>query len=166
VPTSGPPKGTLLYDAVYLAAEEKLKTEVGRKVVVVITDGVDMGSRMTINQAVEAAQKSDVVIYCIEYYDAMAYGGGFGTISLGGGGGGSAMRKLSEETGGRVYKVDRKHSLADIFKELQEEMRSQYAIGYTPLNEKKDGSYRKLEVKLANKDLKAQARKGYYADRK
>lgn len=162
VPTSGPPRGTLLYDAVYLASEEKLKSEVGRKAIVIITDGVDQGSRMTINQAVEAAQKSDVVIYCIEYYDAMAYGGGFG-ISLGGGGGGSAMRKLSEETGGRVYKVDRKHTLNDIFKELQEEMRSQYAIGYTPANEKKDGSYRKLEIKLANKDLKAQARKGYYA---
>jgi VWFA-related protein len=162
VPQSGPPKGTLLYDAVYLAADEKLKSEVGRKVIVVITDGVDQGSRMSINQAVEAAQKSDTVIYCIEYYDAMGYGGGFG-ISMGGGGGGSAMRKLSEETGGRVFKVDRKHSLNDIFKELQDEMRSQYSIGYTPLNDKKDGSYRKLEIKLANKDLKAQARKGYYA---
>jgi VWFA-related protein len=162
VPQSGPPKGTLLYDAVYLAADEKLKSEVGRKVIVVITDGVDQGSRMSINQAVEAAQKSDTVIYCIEYYDAMGYGGGFG-ISMGGGGGGSAMRKLSEETGGRVFKVDRKHSLNDIFKELQDEMRSQYSIGYTPLNDKKDGSYRKLEIKLANKDLKAQARRGYYA---
>jgi VWFA-related protein len=159
VPTSGPPRGTLLYDAVYLAAEEKLKSEVGRKVVVAITDGVDQGSRMTMNQAIEAAQKSDTVIYCIEYYDAMAYGGGFGF----GGGGGSAMRKMSEETGGRVYKVDRKHTLNDIFKELQDEMRSQYAIGYTPMNDKKDGSYRRLEIKLANKDLKAQARKGYYA---
>jgi VWFA-related protein len=162
VPTSGPPRGTLLYDAVYLAATEKLKTEVGRKVIVAITDGVDQGSRMTINQAIEAAQKSDTVIYCIEYYDAMAYSGGFG-IPIGGGGGGSAMRKLSDETGGRVYKVDRKHTLPQVFQELQDEMRSQYSIGYTPVNERKDGSYRKLEVKLANKDLKAQARKGYYA---
>jgi VWFA-related protein len=131
-------------------------------VIVVVTDGVDQGSRMTINQALEAAQKSDAVVYCIEYYDAMAYGGGFGTISFGGGGG-SAMRKLSEETGGRVFKVDRKHSLNDIFKEIQDEMRSQYSIGYTPINDKKDGTFRKLDIKLANKDLKAQARKGYYA---
>jgi len=163
VPTSGSPRGTLFYDAVYLASEEKLKTEVGRKVIVVITDGVDQGSRITINKALEAAQKSDAVIYCIEYYDAMAYGGGFGMINLGGGGGGSAMRKLSEETGGRVFKVDRKHTLNDIFKELQDEMRSQYAIGYTPLNDRKDGSYRKIDIKLGNKDLKAQARKGYFA---
>jgi VWFA-related protein len=70
---------------------------------------------------------------------------------------------MSDETGGRVYKVDRKHSLDQVFKELQDEMRSQYSIGYTPTNDRKDGTYRKLEVKLANKDLKAQARKGYYA---
>jgi VWFA-related protein len=151
---------------VYLASEEKLKSEVGRKVIVAITDGVDQGSRMSINQAVEAAQKSDVVVYCIEYYDAMAYGGGFGIgIPIGGGGGGGAMRKLSEETGGRVFKVDRKHTLEQVFQELQEEMRSQYAIGYTPLNDKKDGTFRKIDIKMANKDLKAQARRGYYASK-
>jgi len=162
VPTMGGPRGTVLYDAVYLAANDKLKSEVGRKVIVVITDGVDQGSRLTINQAVEAAQKSDAVIYCIDYNDPSAYGGGFG-ISLGGGMGSSAMHKMSDETGGRVYKVDRKHTLEQVFKELQDEMRSQYAIGYTPANDRKDGTYRKIEVKLANKDLKAQARKGYYA---
>lgn len=162
VPTAGGPRGTVLYDAVYLAANEKLKTEVGRKAMVVITDGVDQGSRLKIEQAVEAAQKSDAVIYCIDYSDPSAYGGGFGMINFGGGGG-SAMRKMSDETGGRVYKVDRKHTLDQVFKELQEEMRSQYSIAYTPLNERKDGSYRKLEIKLSNKDLKAQARKGYYA---
>jgi len=162
VPTAGGPRGTVLYDAVYLAANEKLKTEVGRKVIVVITDGVDQGSRLRIEKAVEAAQKADAVIYCIDYSDPSAYGG-FGMINLGGGAGGSAMHKMSDETGGRVYKVDRKHSLDQVFKELQDEMRSQYSIGYTPTNDKKDGTYRKLDIKLANKDLKPQARKGYYA---
>jgi VWFA-related protein len=162
VPTAGGPRGTVLYDAVYLAANEKLKSEVGRKVIVIITDGVDQGSRLSLNQAVEAAQKSDAVIYCIDYNDPSAYGGGFG-ISLGGGAGGSTMRKMSDETGGHTYKVDRKHTLNEVFKELQDEMRSQYSIGYTPANERKDGSYRRIEIKLANKDLKAQARKGYYA---
>src|ERR1017187_8326977 len=158
VPTIGDPRGTVLYDAVYLAASEKLKTEVGRKVIVVITDGVDQGSRMTRNQAIEAAQKADAVIYSIEYSDPRAYG------PFGGGGYGEAeLRKMSDETGGRVYKVDRRHSLEDVFKELQDEMRSQYSIGFTPTNEVKDGGYRHLEVRLANKELKAQARKGYYA---
>ena len=163
VPTAGGPRGTVLYDAVYLAANDKLKSEVGRKAIVVITDGVDQGSRLSINQAIEAAQKSDAVIYCIDYNDPYAYGGGGFGISLGGGAGGSTMRKMSDETGGHTYKVDRKHTLEQVFKELEDEMRSQYSIGYTPLNDKKDGSYRKLEIKLSNKDLKAQARKGYYA---
>ena len=162
VPTMGGPRGTVLYDAVYLAANEKLKGEVGRKVIVVITDGVDQGSRMTRNQAIEAAQKADCVIYSIDYSDPRAYGGGFG-INLGGGAGEGELRKMSDETGGRVYKVDRKHTLDQVFKELQDEMRSQYSIGYTPSNDVKDGSYRHLEIKLSNKDLKAQARKGYYA---
>jgi len=159
VPTMGDPRGTVLYDAVYLAASDKLRTEVGRKVIVVITDGVDQGSRMTINQAVESAQKADAVIYSIDYYDASAYG----MFGWGGGGGESALHKLSDETGGHVYKVDRRHPLEEVFKELQDEMRSQYSIGYTPTNPAKDGSYRHLEIKLANKDMKAQARKGYYA---
>jgi VWFA-related protein len=159
VPTIGSPRGTVLYDAIYLAANEKLKGEVGRKVIVVITDGVDQGSRLTRNQAIEAAQKSDAVIYSIDYSDPGAYG----PFGFGGGGGEGELRKMSDETGGRVYKVDRKHPLDQVFKELQDEMRSQYSIAYTPTNEVKDGSYRHLEVRLANKDLKAQARKGYYA---
>jgi len=158
VPTIGQPRGTVLYDAIYLAATEKLRSEVGRKVIVVITDGVDQGSRLTRNQAIEAAQKADAVIYSIDYSDPRAYG------PFGGGGGGEAeLHKMSDETGGHVYKVDRRHTLEDVFRELQDEMRSQYSIGYTPTNEVKDGSYRHVDVRLANKDLKAQARKGYYA---
>ena len=160
VPTIGDPRGTVLYDAIYLAAFEKLKTEVGRKVIVVITDGVDQGSRMTRNQAIEAAQKADAVIYSIEYYDPGAYGR---FMTFGGSGGEGELHKMSDETGGHVYKVDRGHPLDMVFRELQDEMRSQYSIGYTPTNDLKDGSYRHLDVKLANKDLKAQARKGYYA---
>src|SRR6202011_5364353 len=112
VPTAGQPRGTVLYDAVYLAATDKLRAEVGRKVIVLITDGVDQGSRLTINQAIESAQKADAVIYSIDYSDPSAYGGyGIG-IMLGGGGEGY-LKKMSDETGGHVYKVDRKHSLME-----------------------------------------------------
>jgi VWFA-related protein len=160
VPTAGQPRGTVLYDAVYVAATEKLRTEVGRKVIVVITDGVDEGSKLPLRDALEAAQKADAVIYSVEYSDASAYGGwGFNM----GGGGDAALHQFSDPTGGRVYRVGRNNSLDAVFKELSDEMRSQYAIGYTPLNPAKDGSFRKLEIRMANKDLKAQARKGYYA---
>ena len=164
VPTMQNQAGTILYDAVYLAANDELKHEVGRKAVILITDGVDTGSKITRDKAIEAAQKGDVMIYSIFYQDRAAYGGGgFGTISLGGGGGESELRRMSSETGGQVFKVDRSHSLDDIFRELQDEMRSQYAITYQPPNPKRDGTYHKIDIKLANKDYKPQARKGYYA---
>jgi len=161
VPTVGQPRGTVLYDAVYLASAEKLKQEVGRKVIVVITDGVDEGSKLPIEEAIEAAQKSDAVIYSILYEDRGFYSG-FGRLGFGGGGE-AALHKMSDATGGHVFRVDNRHPLDEVFKELQDEMRTQYAIGYTPTNEVRDGSYRKLDVKMVNKDLKAQARKGYYA---
>jgi len=160
VPTQQNQAGTVLWDAVYLAANERLKGEVGRKVIVVITDGVDTGSRKTREQAIREAQLADTVVYSVYYTDPGAYGGG--GFAFGGGGEGD-LKKLSDETGGRVLKVDRKNTLDDLFKEIQDEMRSQYAIAYTPTNPKKDGTYRKLEFKMANKDQKVQARKGYYA---
>jgi len=100
-------------------------------------------------------------VYSVYYTDPGAYGGG--GLVFGGGGGEGELKKMSDETGGRVLKVDRKNTLDDLFKEIQDEMRSQYAIAYTPTNPKKDGTYRKLEFKMANKDQKVQARKGYYA---
>jgi VWFA-related protein len=163
VPTQQNMAGTILFDAVYLAAGEKLKGEVGRKVIVLITDGVDTGSRISREKAIESAQKSDAIIYSIDYEDPGAYGGGFGRIQIGGGGGDRDLGKMSSETGGRVFKVDRRTTLDDVFNQLQEEMRSQYSIGYTSTNPKKDSTYRKLEIRASSKDLKVQARKGYYA---
>lgn len=159
VPTIYKARGTVLYDAVYLAADEKLKGQVGRKVLVLITDGVDQGSRLKIQEALLAAQKSDAIIYSIYYSDPGAYSSfDFGPTD-------AALKRMSEETGGRVFKVDRKHPLNDAFTQIQEEMRSQYAIGYTPTNPQKDGTYRRIEIKTRDKDLKVQARKGYYASK-
>lgn len=155
VPTASKPRGTILFDAIYLAATEKLKREVGRKAIVVITDGMDVGSRYKLSDAIEAAHKADTIIYSIYYVDPRAYGY-FGTSD-------GDLKKMSEETGGRVFRVGRKNSLQDIFKQIQEEMRTQYALAYTPTNSVKDGGFRKLEIRTAKKDLKVQARKGYYA---
>lgn len=154
-PTGAKQRGTILYDAVYLAASEKLKDEVGRKVIVLITDGMDFGSRVSLNEAVTAAHKSDTIIYSVYYVDPRVYGwGGYSD---------SDLKKMSEETGGRVFRVDRKNDLEDIFRQISEEVRSQYAIGYNPANQAKDGAFRKIEIRTANKDLKVLARKGYYS---
>ncbi len=160
VPTMSHPRGTILYDAVYLAAADQLKGQVGRKVLVLITDGEDQGSRYNIKQAIEASQRADAIVYGFYYVDRAFYSRGGFTL---GGASDSALRQMSEDTGGRVFHVDRKNNLQDAFKDLQEEMRSQYAIAYTPSNAVKDGSFRRIEVRTGNKDLKVQARKGYYA---
>jgi len=160
VPTVDQPRGTVLFDAVYLAAAEKLKREVGRKAIVIITDGVDVGSRLKLRDALEAAQKADTIIYSIYYVDPGAYyrGGGW-VFSVSD----ADLKKMSEETGGRLFRVSKKNTLDEIFREIQEEMRSQYSIGYTPTNSEKDGSYRRVEISSKQKGLKVQARKGYYA---
>src|SRR5579863_9796595 len=158
VPTMSSQAGTILYDAVYLASNENLKNEVGRKAIILITDGVDTGSKVSRDKAVEAAQRADAIIYSIFYQDAAAYG------PFGGGGGGEAeLRRMSDQTGGRVFHIDRKTTLEDAFKDIQEDLRTQYSLGYNSTNPRKDGSYRRLDIKTSNKDQKVQARKGYYA---
>jgi VWFA-related protein len=161
VPQVGTPKGTLLYDAIYLASNEKLKSEVGRKALILITDGEDEGSTYKLRDAVEAAQKSDAIIYSIYYVDRAFYsGGGF---YMGGGGGESYLRKMSEETGGHVFTVDKKHPLNEVFKEIQDELRNQYSIGYTSTNPNRDSTFRHIDIKVDNSDYRVQARNGYYA---
>jgi VWFA-related protein len=161
VPTATSPHGTVLYDAIYLAATDRLAREVGRKAIVVITDGVDQGSKVTKNKAVEYALKSDAAVYSIYYVDYQFYSrGGF---TFGGGEGWGVLKQLSNDTGGHAYEVNRGNTLQKVFDELQQEMRTQYAIGYTPTNPTRNGNYRKLEIRTKNRDYKVQSRKGYYA---
>src|SRR5260370_27104787 len=137
VPTGGTPRGTVLYDAVYLGASDRLQKEVGRKAMVLITDGVDQGSRLKKEAAIEAAQKADSIIYGIYYVDRAAY---FGHGGFGMGVSDGALREMPGWTAGRLLRVDGKHTLNDIFNQIQEEMRSQYSIGFTSTNPRKDGS--------------------------
>ena len=155
VPTT--PRGTLLYDAIYLGADEKLKNEVGRKAMIIFTDGEDQGSRLRIQDAIEAAQKADTICYVILIADRGFYGG-FGYS------GDSDMHKLAEATGGRVIEVGNKQDkLKAAFDQIQNELRSQYNLGYTPSNNKLDGTYRKIQIKAKGGEYKTQARQGYYA---
>lgn len=158
VPTINQPRGTVLFDAVYLAATDMLRSEVGRKAVVLITDGVDEGSRVKLTEAIEAAQKSDLIVYSILYVDPSFYRGQGVMFSMGDG----DLRKMSEDTGGHMFRVDRRTTLESVFQEIQDEMRSQYSIGYA-VPSTAPGTYRRVEVRAKQKGLKVQARKGYYA---
>ena len=156
VPQRGNSPGTLLYDAVYLSSHDMLSKEVGRKAMIILTDGQDEGSRLKLQDAIEAAQKADAIVYVLLCADRGFYGG-FGYSGEG------DMRKLTEQTGGRVINVGNKFDkLREAFDQIAAELRSQYNIGYTPTNEKKDGTYRKVEIK-SKQGYKIQARAGYYA---
>jgi VWFA-related protein len=156
---NGTPRGTLLFDAVYLAAHDKLRQEAGRKILVLLTDGGDQGSQENIKTAIEAAQKANAIIYVILIADRGFYGGYGMTFS-----GDSDMERLAKETGGRVINVGNNgKKLQEAFDQIQDELRTQYLASYTSTNPKvNDGSFRTLNITCA-KDQKVQARKGYYA---
>ena len=154
---NGNPRGTLLYDAVYLAAHDKLSKEAGRKVIVMLTDGGDQGSQENLKGAIEEAQKANAIVYVILIADRMGqFYGGFSV-------GDSDMNKLAADTGGRVINVGNNgKKLEEAFQQITDELRTQYLLSYTPTNTKSDGTYRKLELDCG-KGLKLDARKGYYA---
>lgn len=162
VPISGAPRGTLLYDAVVLAAHDKLAGETGRKAMILLTDGEDQGSRAKVQDAIEAAQKANTMVYVLLIADRQFYGGTY-TIGYSGD---AYMHKLADATGGRVIDVGNNgKKMEAAFQQIEDELRTQYVASYTPSNDKTDGTYRKIEIQCRQRDeaLKVQSRKGYYA---
>ncbi len=158
---SGPPRGTLLYDAVYSATHEKLQQETGRKAIIILTDGEDQGSVQKLQGAIEAAQKANTIVYVLLCADRGFYGRGMYTMGYSGD---MVMKKMADETGGRVIEVGNNgKKLEGAFAQIEEELRTQYVASYTPTNAKLDGSYRKIDIECKGDGLKAQSRKGYYA---
>jgi VWFA-related protein len=156
---TGRPRGTLLYDSVRQASRENLQKEPGRKAIVVITDGMDVGSKFQITDAIDAAQKADTLLYGIYYVDPKSYGSKSWVNQPGR----AALREMSEQTGGRFFRVDKQHPLKRIFDQIEAEMRSQYSLAFVSSNRAKDGRYRRLEVFARQPGLRIQARQGYYA---
>jgi VWFA-related protein len=145
--------GTNLYDAVYLACHDELGSEAGRKAVVLLTDAEDTGSKVRLEESVEAAQRADAVIHVIlitDYGATEGYGPGVAS-------------KMAGDTGGRVVPVRNEKGLEKAFDEISTELRSQYVLGYYPSNPKRDGTFRKIKVEVTQPDAKVLARKGYYA---
>jgi VWFA-related protein len=150
--------GTKLFDAVYLAAHDKLRQEAGRKVLVLLTDGGEQGSEETLKSAIEAAQKANAIIYVILIADR-----GFYSMNGMSFGGDRDMEQLTKETGGRVIDVGNNgKKLQAAFDQIQDELRTQYLVSYTPKNTEFDGKFRSINLDCG-KDLKVTTRKGYYA---
>jgi VWFA-related protein len=150
--------GTVLYDAVFLASDEILRNQEGRKAIILISDGVDHGSKVKEKEATDAAHRADALIYSIRYYDSSAYSGTFG---IEGSIGVKTLKALSQETGGRMYEVTKKLALGEIYKQIQEELRSQYSIGYTP-SDSGGAGFRRIKLMAKDGKLEVFARTGYY----
>ncbi|HEY4054795.1 MAG TPA: VWA domain-containing protein [Terriglobales bacterium] len=180
--------GTQLYDAIYLASDELMKKQPGRKAVVVLSDGVDRGSKETIESAIEAAQRSDTIVFAVYFKGEEPFKdhGGFGYPRMGGGGMGGPMggghrggnrepeeqrqdgkkilERIAKETGGRMYEISKKDPLDQIYSNLEEELRNQYSLGFTP-DKADSGGYHKIALKTKQKDTEVQTREGFYLDR-
>jgi len=176
-PQPRPRGGTSLYDAVLLAGDELMRKQTGRKALVLLTDGVDTSSKETMTDAIMSAQKADTLVYSIYFSDDQAYGqqgggGVFGPPRMGRHGGGmgrqnrpdgrKVLERLADETGGSFYER-KKETLDDIYRMLQDELRSQYSLGYTPDKDTGKG-FRQIKVTTKEKGLIVHARDGYYAD--
>jgi VWFA-related protein len=174
--------GTILYDSILLASDEEMKKQKGRKALILLTDGDDHGSRVSLTESIEAAQRSDTLVYSIYFADqeqssgfsGPGMGGGHHGGGMGGGGGGrrpqqqtrgdgkKILQRISKETGGSYFEVSKKMPIEKIYEQIQEELRSQYSLGYTS-DQKDAGSFRKIKVTAKGKGLVVQTRDGYYA---
>lgn len=176
--------GTLLYDAVFLASDELMKKQQGRKAVILLTDGVDHGSKETLAEAIATAQRADTLVYCILFADKEGYGsgGGFGGPHMGGGMGGrhggyprpteeshpdgkKVLKQMAEASGGRFFEVTKKEPIDKIYDAIDEELRYQYNLGYTPVKADTPVGYHKLHLTVKQKDVVVQTRDGFYLDR-
>ena len=191
--------GTQLYDAVYLASNELMKKQEGRKALIILSDGVDRGSKTSLESAIESAQRADTMVYSILFkdksetdrggYEPRRVGGGGGWPGGGGGGGwpggggrggrGGGQRRpeeprpdgkkilerISKETGGRMFEVSKKETVAQIYTTIAEELRTQYNLGYSPDRKEADESYHRIKLTAKARDYSVQTRDGYYAGR-
>jgi VWFA-related protein len=173
--------GTTLYDAVALASDELMKKQSGRKALIVLSDGVDTGSKLTLATAIESAQRADTLAYSILFADPQAYGSGMGGYGgYGGHGGGrrgggqmppggqrpdgkKILQRLSRETGGAFFEVSKKLPIETVYDRIQDELRSQYSLGYVPDRPGAGPVYRKIHLATRDTTLVVQTRDGYYA---
>ncbi len=183
--------GTTLYDAIYLASDEIMKPQSGRKALIMLTDGEDNASKISLEESISSANRSDTIAYAVRIADdeQSSFHRGFGGPGMGrrgggwpGGGGGNwpggagrrgpvnrpdgkkILKQIAKETGGSYFEVSKKKSVDDIYASIEEELRHQYSIGYVSDNSSSEGGFRTIDLSAKKKGLIVQARKGYYPD--
>ena len=151
--------GTALYDSVLLASDELMQKQSGRKALILLTDGVDNGSKVGLSQAIESAQRADTLVYSILFSDRGAYDGVYASLN-----GKSALQRVSRETGAAFFEVSAKNSISTIYTQLEDELRSQYSLGYTSDKAGTTPGYRKIHLSAKRAELLVVTRDGYYTN--
>ncbi len=151
--------GTLLYDAVRTACIQAVRKQLGRKALIVLTDGVDEGSTISLSDAIQSAQNAGTLVYCILFSDASYYGG-----AMLGSGGKRVLQRLASETGGGFFEVTKQRSVSDIYRQIEDELRSEYSIGFVSSQPVTSSGFRQLKVTTTVKGLAVQAPDRYYAE--
>jgi VWFA-related protein len=170
--------GTTLYDAILLASDELMKKQVGRKAFILLTDGVDNGSKVRLFEAIESAQRADTLVYSIYFTGQESQPQQPFSIGMGGGrrrGGGypprqtgertdgkKILQQISRETGGGYFEVSKKLPIDQIYDRIEEELRNQYSLGYTSDKPDAGTAFRHIAVNVKNKGMIVQTRQGYY----
>jgi VWFA-related protein len=156
--------GTLLYAAVEKASREIMARQSGRKALIVLSDGVDNGSEASLAEAIEAAQRADAAVYSILFSDTGFYGVPvLGRLS--GADGRGVLMRMSRETGGTFFEVSKKHPIDQAFGQLEEELRSQYSLGYVSDAPIVASEFRKVHLAVSGKGLVVEAPERYWARR-
>jgi len=165
--------GTALYDSVLLASDELMKKQSGRKALIILSDGVDNGSKVNLGKAIEEAQRADTLGYTILFSDEQAYPGWSGYNRRGprpgmggdrGDFGKQVMQRLARETGGGFFEVSKKKPIEAVFDEINDELRNQYSLGYTPERTAAGPGFRTIHLTTKDPNLSVQSRDGYYAE--
>jgi VWFA-related protein len=172
--------GTAFYDAIYLASDDVLGKQTGRKAIIMLTDGEDNASKVSLDEAIRTAQRSDTLGYSVRIADeegssfgppiGMGRHGGYGRGPYGGGrqgmnrpDGKKILQQISRETGGAYFEVSKKKTVDQIYSQIEEDLRNQYSLGYTSDRPDTETGYRKIQLTVKQKGFIVQARDGYYA---
>lgn len=155
----GSNRGTALYDAIVQASRDIMTNQRNRKALILLTDGVDVGSEASLTDAIDAAQRADTIVYSILFSDSGAYG------FMGGPDGSRPLRRISQDTGGGFFEVTKKRGIDQIFSLIESELRSQYSMGYVSDVPVRISEFRAIQLATKQKDLVVQARDRYWAQR-
>jgi VWFA-related protein len=160
-------RATLIYSAIHDSSENIMKEHQGRKAIILLTDGVAYKDPISLETAIEFAQRAGVIIYSIRFSGPVQFRSPLRTAALAGmkERGKTDLERMSKETGGTSYDVTKDQTIEQIYSKIEEALRYQYSIGYTPEQSATDGKYHKIELTTPDRHLIAETRRGYYAQK-